>query len=207
MWAVTVGWLLCPECGGAPAEERPPGGWERFSYWLVNRGKAPTTLVCANGHEWVRSSGLTLFRGSSSVPRWVRLPGRLFRTLLAERRAQPTPMTYLLAAGTGLLLGLVLDLALGWPWWAVTAGFVVFAWLLFLSSNSYLCDMRTSFDLVMSPSTCGPTGQRRNRNFEAPVLEGAGFCFGENQWCHFQEICPGEYRFESRHTISVTWAG
>jgi hypothetical protein len=43
-------------------------------------------------------------------------------------------MTYVLAAGAGLLLGLMFDLVLGWPWWAVASEFVVLVWLFFLSS-------------------------------------------------------------------------
>lgn len=105
LWAVSVGSDLCPECGEAPTEEHRPRRWESFKYWMVNGGKAPTILVCPDGHEWVRSVGVVLFRGSPSVARWVRLPGELFHALLAERRMQPTPMTYVLAAGAGLLLG------------------------------------------------------------------------------------------------------
>lgn len=158
---MSVGSDLCPECGEAAAEERRPGHWQRFRYWLVNGGKAPTILVCPNGPEWVRSVGMVLFRRSPSVPRWVRLPGQLFRALLAERRMQPTPMTYLMAVGAGLLLGLVLDLVLGWPWWAVAAGFVVLVWLSFLSSAFHGPDLGQQLLRVLNPDRAAERDRQR----------------------------------------------
>lgn len=47
---------------------------------------------------------------------------------------QPTPLTYLMAIGVGVVLGVVLDLAVGWPWWIVTASLVALVWLVFLTS-------------------------------------------------------------------------
>jgi hypothetical protein len=46
----------------------------------------------------------------------------------------PAPWIYLAAAGLGLVLGVILDASLGWPWWAVALGVVAAVWLLFLSS-------------------------------------------------------------------------
>lgn len=179
LWAVSVGWHLCPECGETPAEARRPGGWERFRYWLVNGSKTPTTLVCANGHEWERSIGMILFRRSPPVPRWVRLPGELFRTLLAERRMQPTPMTYLLAAGTGLLLGLILDLALGWPWWAVATGFVVFVWLMFLSSAFHGPDLGHRLLRVLDPVRAA---ERDRQRLEGALASGSLIGYEVESW-------------------------
>lgn len=179
LWAVSVGSELCPECGEAPAEERRPSRWQGFRYWLVNGSKTPTTLVCANGHEWVRSSGLILFRRSPFVPRWVRLPGDLFRSLLAERRAQPTPMTYLLAAGAGLLLGLILDLAFGWPWWAVAAGFVVFVWLLFLTSAFHGPDLGHRLLRVLNPDRAA---ERDRQRLEDALASGSLIGYEVESW-------------------------
>jgi hypothetical protein len=39
-----------------------------------------------------------------------------------------------MAAGVGLILGLILDLAIGWTWWAAAVGFVFLVWLFFLTS-------------------------------------------------------------------------
>lgn len=41
----------------------------------------------------------------------------------------PNPLVYLMAAGVGLVLGIGLDLLLGWPWWATAAGVVAGVWL------------------------------------------------------------------------------
>jgi hypothetical protein len=113
-----------------------PDWWERFRYWLVNGGpgKAPATLTCRNGHHWAHSVNAVGYLARDSGWRWLRLPARLLRVILAQRRMHPVPLTYLMAAGVGVILGLILDLVLGWPWWAVAGGFVFFVWLFFLSS-------------------------------------------------------------------------
>lgn len=176
---MSVGSDLCSECGEAPAEERRPSRWERFRYWLVNGSQTPTTFVCANGLEWERSVGMILFRRSPSVPRWVRLPGELFRTLLAERRMQPTPMTYLLAAGTALLLGLILDLALGWPGWAVATGFVVFVWLLFLASAFQGPELGHRLLRVLNPDRAA---ERDRQRLEDAVTSGSLIGYEVESW-------------------------
>lgn len=176
---MSIGWHSCPECGEAPTEAHRPGRWQRFTYWLVNGSKAPTTLVCANGHEWERSVGMILFRRSPSVPRWLRLPGELFRTLLAERRMQPTPMTYLLAAGTGLLLGLILDLALRLPWWAVATGFVVFVWLLFLASAFHGPDLGHRLLRVLYPDRAA---ERDRQRLEDALTSGSLIGYEVESW-------------------------
>lgn len=124
---------LCPECGEVPVEEHRPGRWERFRYWMVNGGSAPSTLTCPNGHEWARSTAVMLFRARAGS-RWLWLPIEVARAILAERRMTPTPMTYLIAAGVGLAIGLILELVIGWTWWVVAAAFVLLVWLLFLGS-------------------------------------------------------------------------
>jgi hypothetical protein len=65
---------------------------------------------------------------------WGRLPGALLRAILDRRAAQPVPLTYLMALGAGLVLGLVLQLALGWWWWLVALGFVFAVWVVFLAT-------------------------------------------------------------------------
>lgn len=132
-WAVTVGSQLCPECGEVSAEEHRPGWWQRFRYWFVNGSKAPTTLTCPNGHRWARSVAVISFRRRDGW-RWLRLPMELARVVLRERRATPTPMTYSMAAGVGLILGLVLEIVAGWTWWVVSVAFLCLVWLLFLAS-------------------------------------------------------------------------
>ena len=56
------------------------------------------------------------------------------RALLHRRSMIPAPWIYLAAAGLGLVLGVTLDVWLGWPWWAVALGVLAAVWLLFVSS-------------------------------------------------------------------------
>lgn len=42
--------------------------------------------------------------------------------LLDARTAIPSPVIYVGAAVAGTVLGIPLDLVLGWPWWAVALG-------------------------------------------------------------------------------------
>jgi len=46
----------------------------------------------------------------------------------------PIPVTYLTAAVAGVVLGVVAQLVVGWPWWLVAAGVVAAVWLLFFST-------------------------------------------------------------------------
>lgn len=134
LWAVTVGSGLCPECGEAPVHEHRPDWWERLRYWLTTGSEVPTTLNCPEGHEWATNFAVVSFFRRDLGPRWVRLPADVLRVLLAERRMHPAPITYLMAFGIGLVLGLALDATLGWPWWLVTIVFVFLVWLFSLMS-------------------------------------------------------------------------
>jgi hypothetical protein len=58
---------------------------------------------------------------------WWSVPVRLAGVVRRRRSRVPVPATYLAAAG--VVLGAVLQVVLGWPWWLVAA-----VWLLFLSS-------------------------------------------------------------------------
>lgn len=176
-----MGSRFCPECGEDPTEELPPSPWERLRYWLVNGSKAPTTLVCTNGHQWVRSVGWAVLSGGSRSPRWVRLPRELFRAVLSERRMHPTPMTYLLATGAGLLLGLLLDLAFGWPWWVVASGFVVLVWLFFLSSafRGPDNDLRHRLLTIIDPDRAAAIHRSR---LEDALASGSLACYEVEHW-------------------------
>ncbi|MFV2000730.1 MAG: hypothetical protein ACC654_10250 [Acidimicrobiia bacterium] len=46
----------------------------------------------------------------------------------------PVPITYVMAAVIGGVLGATLDLVLGWPWWLIAVGFLAAVWLFFLAS-------------------------------------------------------------------------
>lgn len=44
------------------------------------------------------------------------------------------PPTYLMAAGAGVALGVVLQVVVGWAWWAVALGVLAVVWLIFMST-------------------------------------------------------------------------
>jgi hypothetical protein len=62
------------------------------------------------------------------------VPLRVVRVLKRRRRSQPVPLTYLFAAGVGVLIGIALQFTLGWSWWAVALVFLAGVWLLFAST-------------------------------------------------------------------------
>ena len=134
LWARTIGSPLCPYCGEEAAEQRRPSIWERFRHWLLFGGSAPVTATCVNGHEWEGGSQTTLYRVRTSGPRWLSLPVELFRVVRSDRSMVPVPLTYVAAAGVGIVAGVVVDVVVGWPWWLIAVGFVVAVWLVFLSS-------------------------------------------------------------------------
>ncbi|MGA7272815.1 MAG: hypothetical protein WB239_17210, partial [Acidimicrobiia bacterium] len=78
----------------------------------------------------------------------------------------PTPLVYLAAGATGLILGLTLDAALGWPWWVPMAGVVVVVWLFFLSSAFWGpgSDVGHSLLRVVNPHRAAQVEQQRLRN-------------------------------------------
>ena len=49
----------------------------------------------------------------------------------------PVPLTYLLAAAAGVVIGVAAQAAVGWPWWLVAGGFVAAVWLFFLSTAAW----------------------------------------------------------------------
>lgn len=104
-------------------------------------------------------------------PKWG-LPIHVLRILLAERRMQPTPLAYVVATAAGLGLGLVLGAAVGWPWWAVTTGFVFLVWLLFLLSAFWGAgsDVGQSLLRVVNPRRADEVQMQRLRDGVASGL-------------------------------------
>jgi hypothetical protein len=70
----------------------------------------------------------------SRIGRLLGLPFRLFRMVRHHRHMEPVPLTYLMAAGVGLGLGVAIDLFIDVPWWLVAGGFVALVWLFFMST-------------------------------------------------------------------------
>lgn len=131
-WLVTVGGGPCPVCGLDGDVASTPGRWARVRGWLVYGQTPPSTLVCANDHQWPAGStaSLTAVGGRS----WWRWPSKALRVLLRHRTAEPVPLFWLVAAAVGVILGVAADLTLGWVWWLVTAGWLVVVWLVFLAT-------------------------------------------------------------------------
>lgn len=109
-----------------------PGWWARVRGWLVDGQTPPSTLVCANGHQWPAGSTASLIAvGGRSWSQW---PSKALRVVLRHRTAEPVPLFWLAAALIGVVLGVAADLTLGWVWWLVTAGWLILIWLVFLAT-------------------------------------------------------------------------
>ncbi|HUG08998.1 MAG TPA: hypothetical protein VMP13_08910 [Acidimicrobiia bacterium] len=94
-------------------------------------------------------------------------------------------MTYLLAAGAGLLLGLTLDLVLGWPWWAVATGFVVFVWLLLLSSAFRVPDLGQQLLRVLNPDRAA---ERDRQRLKDALTSGSLIGYEVDNWDRLKSI-------------------
>lgn len=134
-WTTSTGSTYCPECGGDPVIATSPRVWTRISRWLTLGKGAGPTLTCEAGHTWRAGSfaALTL-RHPSRAGKWLRLPLQLFRRARHARTMTPVPVTYLMAAVVGVLLGAAADLTTDFPWWVVAVGFVGAVWVFFMST-------------------------------------------------------------------------
>src|ERR671914_93061 len=120
----------CPACGAAALEHQRSSNWKRFRYWLKFGGprRPSESIVCtACGYE--QAVGLLTY-----PLRRRPIPVRLLDVLRSERSRIPTPLFYLEVAVASTLVGIVLDLTIGWPWWLFPLGGVAAAWLFFMSS-------------------------------------------------------------------------
>jgi hypothetical protein len=88
-------------------------------------------LRCGTRHEPLSSVWLIGPRRHWGV---LGAPIRTVNVFRHRRSATPVPRTYLLGAGVGVSLGIVLDVLFGWPWWLVAAAFLIAVWLVFMSS-------------------------------------------------------------------------
>jgi hypothetical protein len=177
-WA-SVGSTHCPECGLEAAQTRRPGPWERVRTWLVFGQATPPSAICPNGHEWQQSIGSYMVLRRRR--RWVSLPVELVRRVLHQRMAMPVPLIYVLAGAVGLVLGVGLDLLLGWPWWSVAVGAVAVVWLIFLSTALH-GPHRIRFDDLLEVIDFEKAEARRQRRLEAAVREGRRVVYGVDGW-------------------------
>ena len=58
----------------------------------------------------------------------------LWRAVAFNRTVIPTPQSYTVVAGIGLVAGVAWRLLLGWPWWLGPIGFVVVSWVAALAT-------------------------------------------------------------------------
>lgn len=124
----------CSNCGAEDWALEEFGRIRRLSGWLQQGRPAPRArLTCRNcGVELSTRDGSWAVLRQYRTSGWWGAPLRVIRVLLLARLAIPAPWIYLAAVATGALLGLALDVTIGWPWWARALGWVAGVWLLFL---------------------------------------------------------------------------
>ncbi len=117
--------LFCSICGAAAQRLPPPGRVRRLRDWFVDGDRHwGDHYACANGHGWTST---TMHERPAGV-RW-RLRG-LWRAVAHERTVYPTPQSYTLVAGVGVIVGIAAQLIWGLPWWLGPVAAVVLAWTL-----------------------------------------------------------------------------
>jgi hypothetical protein len=96
--------------------------------------------------RWLKYGG-TIRGGATyleaSKPRPWAVPWRVWRALARHRRIIPSPLLYLVVAGIGLAVGVVLQLTLGLWWWLPPLVLLVVAWLVAFTSIWWRPRVRT----------------------------------------------------------------
>ncbi len=95
-----------------------PSRWSRVWRWLKYGG------MIRGGATYVEAS----------TPRPWAVPWRAWRALARHRRIIPSPLLYLVVAGIGLVVGVVVQLVLGVWWWLSPVVLLVVAWLVAFTS-------------------------------------------------------------------------
>lgn len=114
---------------------RRPGGAARLRHFISHGMPAPEVWIFPNGHYTGGHAGRSLsWSGNARLPRTVRIAWQVARVIHRERSMEPVPLTYLIAIGVGVVVGIGLDLWRGWAWWLVAAAVVTTTWLFFLST-------------------------------------------------------------------------
>lgn len=125
----------CGTCGAEDWRVEELGLAHRF-WWRLRTGRPAPRNARICGRCGARSFGSSsaLYEATPVQTSWWGAPVRVWRALLGARTAYPAPIVYVGAAAVGIVVGVLLDLALGWPWWAVAVAFVVLVWLVFLAT-------------------------------------------------------------------------
>lgn len=121
-------------CGAEDWAFEEFGRFRRLSGWLQQGRPVPrASLTCRScGNEISARDGSWAVLRPYRLSGWWGAPLRVIRVLLRARLAIQAPWIYAAAAAAGTLLGLALDVTIGWPWWAVMLGSMVAVWALFL---------------------------------------------------------------------------
>jgi hypothetical protein len=101
--------------------------------------------------------------------RWWATPWRVYTVLRDRRSAHPMPATYFVTGLVGSVIGVVLDLLLGWPWWAFTLGALVLTWAGFAATG--IRDTRELGDDIVCAIWPKKTLARRRRQYERAFRE------------------------------------
>jgi hypothetical protein len=87
-----------------------------------------------------------------------------------NRTVIPTPSSYVVVAGIGTVVGVVCSRVAGWPWWLGPPGFVVMAWLLYLSTafrGRQRADTLRAFHDQLDPDGAGQRHEDLNQRLIA----------------------------------------
>lgn len=178
---MTVGSQLCPHCGTGAVEAHRQRLWQRVRYWLVNGSDASTEMTCAQGHQWTGGGRTLIRRGRTGRFRRLLLPVELFRVVRRARSMVPVPLTYLMAILVGGGLGVILNIAVGWPWWLVAVGLFAAVWLFFFASALWGPGRTLGNDLLRVIDPQRARARRINR-LEDAVTTGRLVCFEVADW-------------------------
>jgi hypothetical protein len=179
-WAATVGSDRCPECGKQAVEERRPGWWSRLGSWLIHGSIRPPSFWCADGHEWSAAT-YGVLRLRTYGYRRLRLPWSLLRTVLSHRRAMPTPIHYVLSFAVGAVVGVGLELLVGWRWWLVAPSFLGAVWLLYLAT-AFWGPYRVRLDDLIEVIDWEKAQARRHHRLEEAIQKGSRVAYGVDGW-------------------------
>lgn len=166
-WTGTVEFQIeaCSSCGAEDWQVDEFGPLRRVSGWLQSGRPAPRArLTCREcGTEVLtHDNGLSpVLRLSRYHSAWWGAPIRVLRVLVHARMITPTPLIYLTAGAAGALLGLALDLTIGWSWWTVALGSVAVAWTLFLLTALKGASLWANIVDALDPQGAGARESRR----------------------------------------------
>jgi hypothetical protein len=114
----------------------------------------------------------------------------------------PVPLTYVMAAAVGVVIGVVVDLAGGPPWWAVGLAVVGIVWLFFMSTAFYgpFRLRRRDYLHMVNPRRAAEEDdkamERAVRNGELPV-------YGLDDWAGSRYVGGSGRDQHGPHTIGL----